>query len=117
MKIWAIDVSIDLKNCDGVIVKSKEKIQEYAIQLCKKLNVDRHGDCIINQFTNYERQAIQLLQPAQFGFITGYFIGDCNVGHVNLFYECPYDINTFIEFTQQFFGTEEVYVRRDNKYL
>lgn len=116
MKIWAIDVSVDLKHCDANVIKSKEKIQEYVIQLCKKLNIERHGDCAIAQFNNHERNTIQMFQMGQFALIAGYFIVDLCIGHVTVFSECPFEITTLLDFTQQFFDTDETSVDRNNKF-
>jgi len=117
MKIWAIDVSVDLKHCDATVIKSKEKIQEYVIQLCKKLNIERHGDCAIAQFNNHERNTIQMHQMGQFALIAGYFIVDHCVGHIAIFSECPFDITTLLDFTQQFFDTDETSVDRNTKFI
>lgn len=117
MKIWAIDVSVDLKHCDASVIKSKEKIQEYVIQLCKKLNIERHGDCAISQFTNYERQTIQMCQMGQFALISGYFIIEHAVAHIEIFSECPFDITTLSDFTQQFFDTNKTSVDWNSKFI
>lgn len=117
MKIWAIDVSVDLKHCDATVIKSKEKIQEYVIQLCKALNIERHGDCVIAQFTNHERNTIQMSQMCQFALIGGYFIVDACMGHITIFSECPFDLGVLLHFTQEFFDTDDTSVDRNNKFM
>ena len=116
MKIWAIDTNIELKNCDATVIKSKEKIQDYIIQLCKKLNIERFGDCSISQFTNYDRHTIQAVQMAQFEIIYGYFDVANLLAHISIFSECPFDMNIFLDVTQEVFGTNDAVAIRNNKF-
>lgn len=47
---WGKSFHYDLKGCDMKIITSKEKLNEWVIDLVDSISMERHGDAIIEHF-------------------------------------------------------------------
>jgi len=44
------EVLVDLHGCDKAVIRSKERLQSFVVELCDLLHVKRYGDTIIQRF-------------------------------------------------------------------
>lgn len=104
---WGYSLGLDLKNCDPAIIRSKEKIQDYVIQLCKLIEMVRHGDCQIVHFGNGNKEGYSMVQLIETSCITAHFSNETNAAYIDIFSCKPYDSETVREFSMEFFGSDE----------
>ena len=107
MNWWGMSATLDVKNCDPNIIKSKERIQDYVIQLCKLIDMVRYGDCQIVHFGSGNKEGFTMVQLIETSSITAHFANDVNAAFIDIFSCKEFDVNDVEEFTMQFFGGQE----------
>jgi len=105
---WGYSIQMDLKLCDAVIIRSKEKIQDYVIQLCKLIDMTRFGDCQIVNFGQGINEGYTLIQLIETSSIVAHFANEINSAFIDLFSCKEFDFNAVMAFTQDFFGAAEL---------
>jgi len=101
---WGYSLAMDLKQCDPAIIRSKEKIQDYVIQLCKLIDMKRFGDCQIVHFGEGNKEGYTMLQLIETSNICGHFANDINSAFIDLFSCKEFDIKAVTDFTVDFFN-------------
>ncbi len=105
---WGYSLSIDLKECDPATIRSKEKIQEYVIQLCKLIDMKRHGDVMIEHFGTGNKEGYTMVQLIETSNITAHFANDIQSAFFDIFSCKIFDIHSVTDFTASFFGSKEI---------
>lgn len=108
MTPWGYSLSIDLKLCDPVTIRSREKIQEYVIQLCKLIDMKRHGDIIIEHFGVGNKEGYTMVQLIETSNITAHFANDIQSAFIDIFSCKEFDITSVTELSIEFFGAKEI---------
>ena len=105
----AISTTIDVKNCDQSIIKSAANIQDYVIQLCKLIEMERVGDCQITIFgkDNDDYSGFTMVQLIQTSLISAHFNTMTNTAYIDIFSTKVYNANLACKFTLDFFKGEE----------
>ena len=105
---WGYSIAMDLKWCDPVIIRSRERIQEYVIQLCRLIDMKRYGDCQIVHFGEGNKEGYTMVQLIETSNITAHFANDINSAFIDIFSCKDFNFNSVTEFTRDFFGAGEI---------
>lgn len=102
---WGLLTSINVKNCNPDLIRSKEVIQNYVIALCELIDMKRFQDTIIVNFGEDEKVAgYSMVQLIETSLISGHFANLTNRAYIDIFSCKIYDPYQAAEFTKQFFG-------------
>ncbi len=101
---WGLDTAIDLHDCDPELIRSKEKIHEFTVQLCDRIKVTRYGDPVIVHFGQDERVAgYSLVQLIETSLVSAHFANLTNRIYLDVFSCAYYDAKVTAEFAAEFF--------------
>lgn len=106
MSWWGKSATIDLGKCDPAIIRSKEKIQEYVIQLCKLIDMVRYGDCQIVHFGSGNKEGFSMVQLIETSCITAHFANDINAAFIDIFSCKEFDTQAVAAFSHKFFDAD-----------
>jgi S-adenosylmethionine/arginine decarboxylase-like enzyme len=108
MKAWGTSTHIDLKNCNRNKISNRDLLESYVVSLCDLMKVQRFGNVIIEKFGDRpEIAGFSLVQLIETSCITGHFVDDDNSAYIDVFSCNSYDTNKVIEFTCEFFESDE----------
>ncbi len=105
---WGFSLSMDLKSCDPATIRSREKIQDYVIQLCKVIDMKRFGDVQIEHFGSGNKEGFTMVQLIETSNIVAHFANDIEAAFIDIFSCKDFEFQTVIEFTMNFFGAAEI---------
>lgn len=103
MSQWGMSATVDVKDCDPTIIRSKERIQDYVIQLCKMIGMVRYGDCQIVHFGEGDKEGFSMVQLIETSCITAHFANDINAAFIDIFSCKDFDPVDVSDFTVYFF--------------
>ncbi|MDO8467645.1 MAG: S-adenosylmethionine decarboxylase [Nanoarchaeota archaeon] len=112
-KFWGKTASIDLHGCNDLI-KNPEKIKEFVIKLCKEIDMERHGDVIIDRFGDGKLEGWSCLQFIETSSITCHFdeqMGETNRAFIDIFSCKDFDENKAVQFSKRFFDAKNFKIR------
>lgn len=104
MQGWGLSCAVNVKDCDAMSIRSKEKIQDYVIQLCKLIDMKRYGDCQIIHFGTGNKEGFSMIQFIETSSITAHFSNDNNAAYIDVFSCKEFDPALVASFTQEFFA-------------
>lgn len=104
------ELVLDLYNCDQVAISTAEKIQSYAKELCKVIEMIPYGEPQTPYFgENCEHtKGYSLLQFIETSSITGHFSEGTGAAYINIFSCKEYNAKLAEKFTKDFFGAKKV---------
>lgn len=105
---WGYSIGMDLKSCDPTVIRSKEKIQDYVIQLCKIIDMKRYGDCQIVHFGDGNKEGFTMVQLIETSNIVAHFANDIQSAFIDIFSCKEFSFSEVTEFTMKFFGADTV---------
>ncbi len=105
---WGLVTALDLHDCDPDIIRDRDSIYQYTIELCKKIKVKRFGEPIIVHFGEDERVAgYSLVQLIETSLVSGHFANLTNRVYLDIFSCAYYDTTEVIEFSKNFFKAKD----------
>lgn len=105
---WGMLASIDIKNCNPELIRSKTFIKNYVKQLCDLIGMKRYGPTRIEFFGPTEEvKGYSMFQFIETSCISGHFANKTNTAYIDLFSCKPYDPKLASEFTAKKFGSNE----------
>lgn len=108
---WGVLTSLDLYRCAGDIIRDRNKIKDYVIQLCDLIQMKRFGECQIIHFGEDERvEGYSMVQLIETSLISGHFANATNNAYIDIFSCGPYDSDRAADFTKEFFKAETISV-------
>ncbi|MDD2479549.1 MAG: adenosylmethionine decarboxylase [Victivallaceae bacterium] len=101
---WGLQVSVDVYNCAPEIIRGADEIKRYVSELCKKLDIKRHGDTTIVNFGHHgELEGFTMTQLIETSLISGHFANNSNNAYIDVF-SCKYfEPREVAEFSIEFF--------------
>ncbi len=106
---WGLHTTIDLKNCDPLLIRSADAIREFCIQLCDLIKMKRFGEPQIVHFGEAEQVAgYTLVQLIETSDITAHFANATNSAYIDIFSCKLYDPQLVVDFAQKFFKADRV---------
>ena len=107
-KAWGLLTSLDLYNCNPSLIKDKDAIFEYTVELCNKIEVKRFGDPTIVKFGEDPKvTGYSLVQLIETSLVSGHFADNSDAAYLDIFSCKAYDPKIVLEYTKQFFQAEE----------
>lgn len=108
---WGISCSVDVKNCNPVIIRSAELIRDYVVKLCELIEMKRFGECQVVHFGEDEKVAgYSMVQLIETSLISGHFANATNAAYIDIFSCKSYDPAVVAEFTKNYFKGDSVNV-------
>ena len=111
-KAWGLLASIDLHACDPELIASPEAIRTFVVELCNLIDMQRHGECLIERFGEGELEGYSVFQFIETSCISAHFdekIG--NAAYLDIF-SCKYfDPDVAAEFAKTFFKSGDYVLR------
>lgn len=105
--MWGMTLSIDLYDCDALLINSRSHIKKYAIQICDLIKMKRYGDPLIEWFGQDERvRGFTLVQLIETSSITGHFSQNKNSAYIDIFSCKHFETNDALTFTVDFFNAK-----------
>lgn len=113
---WGLVTALDLSDCDHDIMRSREAIYAFTVELCDRIGVKRFGEPIIVHFGADERVAgYSLVQLIETSLVSGHFANLTNRIYLDIFSCAYYNPTEIIEFSKDFFKAKnhnaKVYLR------
>jgi S-adenosylmethionine decarboxylase len=105
---WGLLASIDLHECDSETIRDAEKIKQFVLELCERIEMKRFGDCTVVNFGEDERVAgFSMFQLIETSCISAHFANQTNATYLDIF-SCKY-YNPFeaAEFAKEFFKSAD----------
>ncbi len=106
-KAWGMVSYISLKDCNAELISSAAHIQDYIIQLCKSLDVKRHGDIQVVSFDVNGLTGFTVVQLLEDSCITAHFNHDINAASIDIFLHKPFTPVEVAEFSKKFFEAKK----------
>ncbi|HTM64111.1 MAG TPA: S-adenosylmethionine decarboxylase [Gammaproteobacteria bacterium] len=108
---WGLSCSVDVKNCNPVIIRSAELIRDYVVKLCELIEMKRFGECQVVHFGEDEKVAgYSMVQLIETSLISGHFANATNAAYIDIFSCKTYDPAVVAEFTKNYFKGDSVNV-------
>ncbi len=109
-KVFGEELTLDLYDCDNKLITSKEKIAQYAIELCELIDMKRFGEPFLEYFAEHSElvAGYSLSQMIETSLISGHFSDFLNRAYINIFSCKTYDPKKALEFTKKYFGAKSV---------
>ena len=105
---WGLLSSIDLHACNPETIRSKEKIKEFVLELCERIDMKRFGDPVVVDFGEDPRvSGYSLTQLIETSLISAHFANQTNSVYLDVFSCKYYDPRTAAAFAAEFFGAED----------
>ena len=105
---WGLLASIDLHQCNAEFIRTPEKIKEFVLELCERINMVRHGECQIERFGEGDLEGYSMFQFIETSSITAHFDEKvANAAYIDIF-SCKY-FNPLeaSEFAKEFFEAKD----------
>ena len=105
---WGLAAGIDLHGCNPETIRDAEKIKQFVVELCEKIDMKRFGECTVVNFGEDERVAgFSMSQFIETSMISGHFANQTNTVYLDVF-SCKY-YNPYIaaDFAKEFFGAKD----------
>jgi len=105
---WGLLSSLDVKRCDGELIRSRDHIAEYIIELCDLIKMKRFGEPQIVHFGEDEKvEGFSMTQLIETSLISGHFANISNNIYIDIFSCRVYDPYKAAEFTKDFFKAKD----------
>ena len=83
---WGLASGIDLHNCNGETIRSAEKIKQFVVELCEKIQMKRFGECQVVNFGEDEKVAgFSMIQLIETSCISAHFANQTNTTYLDIF--------------------------------
>ena len=105
---WGLLASIDLHHCNPESIRDPKKIKEFILELCERIDMTRHGECLIERFGNGDLEGYSVFQFIETSCVSAHFDEKvANATYLDIF-SCKY-FNPFeaSEFAKEFFRAED----------
>lgn len=104
-----MEISIDMYGCNPETLRSKEKIQEFVIELCKLIEVTRFGETVIVDFGEDPRiSGYSMVQLIETSLVSAHFANQSNAIYLNVFSCKEFNHHLVEDFAQKFFEAKSI---------
>ena len=107
-KSWGLSASLDCRECDPQMIRSKELIEKYIYELCDLIEMKRFGDPVIVFFGEDPCvEGYSMTQLIETSLVSGHFANQTNTAYIDIFSCKLYNPVIAAEFTQRYFKSRE----------
>ncbi len=104
---WGMSINVDLKNCNPKTIRSKEKIREFIVNLCKLIDMKRFGEPQIVNFGEEEKvEGYSFTQLIETSLVSGHLANYTNAAYIDIFSCKAYEPKKTAEFCKEFFKAD-----------
>lgn len=104
---WGLETTVDLYQCDADIIRSADKIKQFVIELCERIEMKRFGETVVVNFGEDERVAgFSMFQLIETSCISAHFANQTNATYLNVFSCKYYEPADVAVFAKEFFGAQ-----------
>jgi len=107
-KIFGTELLLNLYECDLKVMKSKRKLLEFPVELCKIIKMNICGKAIIRRTGKEHLYGYSLIQFIETSSITIHTCDQIKETYLDIFSCKPYNAKVVIDFTKKFFKTEKI---------
>lgn len=108
---WGLQTSVDVSQCNPIIIRSMESIRKYTRELCDLIQMKRFGETTVVHFGEDERVAgYSMVQLIETSLISGHFANQTNNAYIDIFSCKLFDPYKAADYTKTFFGAIGVIV-------
>lgn len=101
---WGILTSVDVYDCNADIIRTAAEIRRFVKELCIRIDMKRHGKCVITDFGEDERvKGFSVTQLIETSLISGHFANISNTAYLDIFSCKFYEPRSVAEFAISFF--------------
>ena len=110
LSTFGMEVVLDLYDCNPETIRSKERLQEYARELCQVIEMTPYGAPFAERFGLNEAKTAgySIVQLIETSSITGHFSEERNSAYINIFSCKEFDPKQAAEFSKDFFEADRV---------
>ena len=105
---WGLLASIDLHHCNPDTIRNPEKIKQFVVELCQRIDMQRYGECQVIRFGSGDLEGYSMAQFIETSMISAHFDEKvANATYLDIFsckYYNPYEAS---EFAKEFFEAED----------
>jgi S-adenosylmethionine/arginine decarboxylase-like enzyme len=106
---WGLCTSIDLRRCDPKIIRDRDRLHQFIIEVCDLIEMKRFGEPQIIHFGPTDRVAgYSLTQLIETSCITAHFANETDNAYIDIFSCKMYQPMVAARFCKQFFGAEDM---------
>lgn len=105
---WGLAAGIDLHGCNPETIRDADKIKQFVVELCEKIDMKRFGECTVVNFGEEARVAgFSMSQFIETSMISAHFANQTNTVYLDIF-SCKY-YNPYVaaDFAKEFFGAKD----------
>ena len=105
---WGLPSGIDLHGCNPETIRSADKIKQFVVELCERIEMKRFGETVVVNFGEDDRVAgYSMTQLIETSLISGHFANQTNTVYLDVFSCKYYDPNVVAEFAKEFFEAKD----------
>jgi len=108
---WGLHASIDLYGCDPDLIKSFPDIKQYVNELCLAIDMEKHGETLVERFAEDYYEGVSMLQFIETSSITAHFDEQENRAFLDIFSCKFFDGKKAVEFSKEFFKASHYKIR------
>ena len=112
-KSWGLSALIDLSGCDPELISSSEYIRKFVVELCKEIDMVRHGDVYLDRFGDgvLVSEGYSFMQFIETSNITAHFEEPQKKAFIDIFSCKFFDAEKAVKFCKDFFKAKEYNLR------
>lgn len=110
-KYWGLHASIDLYDCDPMLIKSFPDIKRYVKELCLEIDMERHGETLVERFAEGYYEGVSMMQFIETSSVTAHFDENENRAFLDIFSCKFFDGKKALEFSKKFFKASRHKIR------
>lgn len=105
---WGISACIDLHGCNADYIRNADRIKEFVVELCKRIDVQRFGECQVVHFADHNEDVagFSMVQLIETSLVSAHFANKTNATYLDVFSCKYYDPLTAAEFAKEFFEAD-----------
>ncbi len=106
-KPWGISTQVDLFKCDPKLIRSKEHISKFVVDLCDFLEVERFGDPQVVHFGEDPRvSGYSMTQLIETSLVSAHFVEEKNDVYIDIFSCKFYPPQAASDFCEHYFKAD-----------
>jgi len=107
-KAWGLSAQVDVEGCDIELIKDKDYVKKYIIDLCDFIKMKRYGETWIERFgTEDHLYGITVLQAIETSNIAGHFSEADGRAFIDVFSCAEFNPEQVLKFTVKYFKAKD----------
>lgn len=107
-RAWGLEAQIDLQGCDPDVIRDKELIENFVVELCDLIKMKRFGSCTVVHFGKQKRIAgFSFTQLIETSLVSGHLANATNAAYLNIFSCKEFDPKIVEDFCGAYFKAKE----------